>query len=435
MTALVFLVALNLRPAVTALGPLLPQIGVEEGLDKGAQGLLGAVPVMAFALVSPLVHRASRRLGPERVVLAALLVLVAGTLVRSWAGGAGLWIGTVVVGVSIAVGNVLVPALVKRDYPEKVSWATSIYSTCITVGSALAAATAVPLAGVWGWRGSLAFWAVPALVTAVLWVPRVRASAPIPAPAASTAGVLDGAGGRAPSVWRRPSAWLVTVFMGLQSTCFYTMVTWLPTILIAGGASPETAGVHMFVFQLVGIPAGLALPLLMRRPDTQVGAAVASSVPMLVGVLGLLVLPASGALWSAVAGVGAGASLVMAMTLIGLRSRTHQETTRLSGMAQSVGYLLAAGGPVLVGRLAQTSGGWTVPLGALASVAALQVVVAVLAGRVPGTRRLRPHLPDEGVVTGSSLEDVPDEDVPDEDLTAEDLSDGHLPGDGPGDED
>ncbi|WP_312350051.1 MFS transporter [Actinomyces sp.] len=409
MTALVFLVALNLRPAVTALGPLLPQIGVEEGLDKGAQGLLGAVPVMAFALVSPLVHRASRRLGPERVVLAALLVLVAGTLVRSWAGGAGLWIGTVVVGVSIAVGNVLVPALVKRDYADKVSWATSIYSTCITVGSALAAATAVPLAGVWGWRGSLAFWAVPALVTAVLWVPRVRASAPIPAPAPSTAGAVRG-GRRSPSVWRRPSAWMVTVFMGLQSTCFYTMVTWLPTILIAGGATPETAGVHMFVFQLVGIPAGLALPLLMRRPDSQVGAAVASSVPMLVGVLGLLVLPASGALWSAVAGVGAGASLVMAMTLIGLRSRTHQETTQLSGMAQSVGYLLAAGGPVLVGRLAQTSGGWTVPLVALAVVAALQVVVAVLAGRVPGAGRLRPHLPDEGVVTGSSLEDGPEED-------------------------
>ncbi|MGO3796165.1 MAG: CynX/NimT family MFS transporter [Pauljensenia sp.] len=415
MTALVFLVALNLRPAVTALGPLLPEIGVEAGLDKGAQGLLGALPVLAFAVVSPVVHRASRRLGPERVVLVALLVLVAGTLVRSWTGTAGLWIGTIVVGVAIAVGNVLVPALVKRDYADNVSWATSVYSTCITVGSALAAATAVPLANQFGWRGSLGFWAFPALVTAALWLPRVRRSAPIPAPGPV-------ARGGDVNVWRRPSAWMVTAFMGLQSTAFYTMVTWLPTILIAGGATAEAAGVHMFVFQLVGIPAGLALPLLMRNPRSQVGAAVASSVPMLIGVLGLLLAPGNGAVWSAVAGVGAGSSLVMAMTLIGLRSRTHQETARLSGMAQSGGYLLAAGGPLLIGHLAQASGGWTVPLGALAVVALLQLTVAVFAGRVPGDGTRAALLPDDGLVTGSSLEDIPDDGSGDGDRT------GSVPG-------
>lgn len=387
LALLVFLVALNLRPAVTALGPLLPEIGARTGLDKGAQGLLGSLPVLAFAVVSPLVHRVSHRFGPERVVLAALLLLACGTLVRSWAGTAGLWVGTVVIGTAIAVGNVLVPALVKRDYAHQVSWATSVYSTCITVGSALAAATAVPMGVAWGWQWSLAFWGLPALVTALVWVPRVRVSTPISAPITAAQDTPEEVGRDAASVWRSPTAWGVTLFMGLQSTAFYTMVTWLPTIEVHGGMTPQAAGALMFLFQMVGIPAGLALPLLMRRPDSQLLAALVASAPMPLGLLGMLLVPGAGALWAAVTGLGAGMSLVMAMTLIGLRSRTPRETVRLSGMAQSVGYLMAAAGPVAVGRLADSTGGWTVPLLVLCGVGVAQVVVAALVGRAPARTR------------------------------------------------
>lgn len=408
MAALVFLVALNLRPSVTAVGPLLPQIASDTGMDEGIQGLLGALPVLAFALVSPLVHRASHRLGPEPVVLGSLVVLAAGTLVRSWAGDAGLWVGTVLVGVAIAVGNVLVPALVKRDYADTIAWATSLYSTCLTVGSAVAAAAAVPLANAWGWRSSLAVWALPAGLVALVWVPRTLHTRPIPAAGRTWSDAKEEA--RA-SVWRSRTAWQVTLFMGLQSTAFYTLVTWLPTVQIAAGFSAETAGFHLFVFQLVGIPAGLLLPLLMRDPHSQVLAAVVASVPMVVGVLGLVLAPGAGLWWAVLTGLGAGPSLVMAMTLIGLRSRGPRETTRLSGMVQSVGYLLAAVGPVVFGQLAKVADGWQLPLSVLAVVAAAQVVVAVFVGRVAqapgGTSRL---LLESGEA-GSSLEEEPEDDA------------------------
>ncbi|MCA0251431.1 MAG: MFS transporter [Actinobacteria bacterium] len=375
MVALVFLVALNLRPSLTTVGPLLPQLEREVGLSEALQGLLGSVPLLAFALVSPLVHHLSKRFGMERAILIALLALVAGVAVRSFTGDAGLWLGTALLGSAIAVGNVLVPTLVKRDYSAHISRATGIYSACINIGASLAAAAAVPLAVQFGWRGSMAFWAIPALVVAVLWLPRTRVFDPEPE--------LSGDAGTAlTSVWRQPTAWLLTAFMGLQSTTFYLMVTWLPTVEIAAGISERQAGWHLFVFQIVGIFSALAAPRLLRRADSQVGAAVTVSIPMLIGALGLLVLPQLGLLWAIVAGLGSGGALVVALSLISLRGRTHSETTQLSGMAQSLGYLLAAVGPVLAGYLAQRTGSWYASLAALGVFAALQLVIAIPVGRV-----------------------------------------------------
>ncbi|MDT0158770.1 MFS transporter [Microbacterium sp. ARD32] len=172
LVALIFLVPLNLRPALTSVGPLLPQIGEDLRVNEGMQGLLGALPLLAFALVSPLVQHPARRFGMERCLLAALVVLAAGVLIRSYTGSVGLWAGTMIVGCAIAVGNVLVPTIVKRDCAGHVSLATGVYSACITIAASVASAVAVPLANSAGWRGSLAFWAIPALVVAVLWIPR-----------------------------------------------------------------------------------------------------------------------------------------------------------------------------------------------------------------------------------------------------------------------
>jgi len=152
VTATVFLVALCLRPALTAVGPVLPQIGVDEGLGEGALGVLGALPLVAFGLASPLVHRVSRRHGMEQAVFVALLVLAAGSVIRSYAGHGGLWVGTIVIGASIAVGNVLVPVILKRDYSGNVSRATGVYTAFITGGAGIASALAVPIASAADWR-------------------------------------------------------------------------------------------------------------------------------------------------------------------------------------------------------------------------------------------------------------------------------------------
>ena len=181
-------------------------------------------------------------------------------------------------------------------------------------------------------------------------------------------------------MWRQPTAWLVTAFMGLQSTTFYIMATWLPTIEVAGGLSAKQAGLRLFLYQLVGVVSGLSIPRLMRRRGSQ-AAAVVASVPMLVGVLGILLAPADSVAWVIIAGLGSGAALVVALSLISLRSSTHHETARLSGMAQSLGYLLAASGPFVAGHLTQASGSWTPSLILLAGLAVTQILVAIPAGR------------------------------------------------------
>lgn len=374
LAALVFLVAMNLRSSLTPVGALLPQISADHQLSEPMAGLLGALPLVTFAVVSPLVHHAASRLGPNRLLLAALLLLTVGILTRSYGASPGLWGGTVMIGCAIAVGNVLVPALIKRDYPRRIAGATALYSASMGIVAALAAGLAVPVSNSIGWHTSLAIWALPAFVVAMLWLPRARRSTAelqqISAPAAPPM-----------SVWRQPVAWLVTAFMGLQSTVFFILLTWLPTIGTEAGFSAERAGLHLFSLQLAGIAAGLTIPRLMRRPDSQVGAALTASVPILVGALGLLLAPGLSLLWAIIAGAGTGSSLVVALSLISMRGRTQAETTQLSGMAQSMGYLFAAVGPVLAGTLAEGTGGWAATLLLVAGLALVQSLVAIVAGR------------------------------------------------------
>ncbi|HWD78791.1 MAG TPA: MFS transporter [Kribbella sp.] len=375
ITATAFVVALSLRPALTAVGPVLPRIGDALQLGEAAQGLLGTLPLLAFAVASPLVHLASRRFGMERAVFVSLLVLAAGSALRPYTGQAGLWIGTAVVGGAIAVGNVLVPVIIKRDYAGNVSRATGIYTAFITGGAAIASLLAVPIADAVDWRLSLAIWGALALVVAVVWLPRTLA--PEPMPAATTE---DGT--PSVSVWRQPMAWLVTGFMGLQSTSFYLFVNWLPTIEIStGGVSERATGVHLFVFQVFGLIGGLSIPFLLKHPTNQRAGLMTASTPILVALLGLLVAPRLAIVWAVVGGLGQGAGLVAALSLISLRGRGHHETTQLSGMAQAVGYTLAAAGPVVAGYLTQVTGGWSTTLVVFAVLAATQVTVGFVAGR------------------------------------------------------
>lgn len=386
LAALIFLVALNLRPALTSLGPLLPQLGPDLGINAGIQGLLGSLPLLAFAVISPLVHFLSRRVGLERAILFALLLLTAGLVVRSYAGLGGLWVGTVVIGTAIAIGNVLVPALTRRDYRAQISRATGIYAACISIGAAVAAAVAVPLSNLVGWRGALGVWALPALIVAILWLPRTRTAEPSETPA--TTGPLS----ISMSVWRQPTAWLVTAFMGIQSTTFYVLVTWLPTIEVASGTSDTRAGLQLFLYQFTGFLGSLAVPRLMRRADSQVTAAVSSTALVLLGVLGVLWAPQWSSWWVILAGLGGGGALVVSLAMISLRGRTQQETTELSGMAQSMGYLLAAVGPVMAGVLTEVTGAWHAALVGLVVLLTLQIGVAVAVGK-----DRRPHIAEDRI--------------------------------------
>ncbi|MEU9321806.1 MFS transporter [Streptomyces sp. NPDC048295] len=365
-------VAANLRASLTGVGPLLNRVQSDLGLAPAAAGLLNTLPLLAFAALSPLVPRLAARWGEERLLGGALVVLTIGIAVRWIPTAAGLFIGTVLIGAGIAVGNVLLPSLVKRDFPTKVGLLTSAYAMVMGGVAALASGVAVPIAEVapGGWHTALGFWVVFALVSVLVWLPQVRTSGPA-GPARR--------GQQLP--WRSGLAWAVTAFMGLQSLGFYVVVTWLPQVLQDNGVSPAAAGWLLFWFQIVAVLTSLAVPRAMRWARDQRGLATACSVVLLVGYAGLFAEPRWALLWTVVLGLGGGACLVLALAFISLRAQDAASAGGLSAMAQSIGYLLAAVGPVVFGLLHSLSSGWRAPLLLMVVAAATQTAAALVAGR------------------------------------------------------
>jgi MFS transporter, CP family, cyanate transporter len=371
----IVLLAANLRPALTGVAPLIGQIRADTGISNGVAGLLTTLPLLAFGLLSPIAPRVARLFGMERVLLASLLVLAAGILLR-WAGALeALFLGTVVLGAAIAVANVLLPSLVKREFPEHAGLMTSVYTTSLGISAALAAGVSVPLAQLVGWRGALAVWVLPALLAGVAWLPQlIRSDHPADPSARNAPGVRD--------LWRSSLAWQVTLFMGLQSLSYYVTLTWLPEILQAEGMSAARAGWMLGLSQAVAIVTMFLAPMIAERRPSQrgvVGVAVGMSG---VGVLGLLVAGSTAStLWVVLLGLGQGASFSLALTFFALRAPDPGHAAALSGMAQSVGYLLAAGGPFLFGVLRDATGSWKVPLALLLVITVCLLIAGLGAAR------------------------------------------------------
>jgi cyanate permease len=386
----ILVVAANLRPTITALGSVVGLVAVDTGMGAGALGLLGAIPLLAFAAVSPVVHFLTRVIGAERAVLVSTLLLIVATVVRSLPGStANLWIGTIVMGATIAVSNVVLPELIKRDFPTEVPFVTGLYTTVLGTTAAVASGLALPVAEIGGWRLGIGIWVLFSVFAAIVWPLRMRGS---------TARASDVTPSSAPmgrstrrSVWRSAVAWQVSLIMATQGLTYFMLVTWLPTIeVVSLGIDPVTAGWGSFLYQIVGIAAGLGVTPFMRARSDHRAVGVVISLLLVVAVLGLLFAPNLLVLWLVLAGLSGGSSLVLALALVGERSPSAADAGRLSGMAQSVGYLLAAAGPFGAGVLFAATGSWTYPLLAVIAVALVQLVLSLLAGRDRFTHQAEP---------------------------------------------
>lgn len=370
------LVAFNLRGALIALAPVMDQIRRDTGLSTAAAGLLVTLPVLCFAVCSPAAPQLARRWGIERVLSLAMMVLAAGVLVRLESSRLTVFVGTVAVGAAIALGNVLLPALVKRDFPERIGLMTGVYVAVMSAGAALAASTTILIqeATGLGWAGTLSLWAIPAVAAMVACLPRSslgRAGSEVaPVPAAVR------------SLYHDPLAWQVTLFMGLQSLIFYSSVAWLPTLYIDRGFSEADAGLLFGIMNLVGLPASLVAPLLAGRRPTQTHLVLATSALTGAGLLGVTFEPASApVLWMVLLGLGQGSAIGLALALISLRSTDSAHAAQLSSMAQSVGYLLAATGPFLLGAIHGATGSWTLAFMSTVLALAMQVMTGLRAAR------------------------------------------------------
>ena len=367
------------RAPLTSVGPLVAEIRASEHLSGAAAGLLTTLPLLAFAGFSPVAPLLARRIGLERALGLAVVVLATGIAVRSTPVPVALWLGTAAIGAAIAGFNVLLPSLVKRDHPARVAQLSGGYSATQSVVAAVASGTAVPLAALaGGWRAALACWVALVTVAALAWLPRVLHPRPDPADGGATAQRT----GRPP--WRTALAWQVTIFMGLQSMVFYVLITWLPSLERDHGIPAQAAGWHLFAYLAAAVAANLVTPVALHRMRDQRLIGLAGSACIGLGTAGLQWLPwtAAWALTSiVVAGFGAGGILVVCLSLFSLRTTDHAQAAALSAMAQTVGYTVAAAGPVLFGGLRDSSGSWTLPMAVLCTLTAVMAVFAVLSGR------------------------------------------------------
>ncbi|HJG46709.1 CynX/NimT family MFS transporter [Corynebacterium variabile] len=384
----ILLVAGNLRAALTTVGPVLSNIRDDLGLSSSAASFLVSLPLLAFAVVSPFVPRVALRLGLERTIAAALGVLAVGLVVRSTPPTVLLWVGTLLIGVAIAVLNVVLPSWVKRDFPTKIGQVTGAYSAVQSGFAAVASGVAVPVAGFTGlgWRLPAAMWAGMALIAVGVLLPLMwREAGETTEEATDAPGLVTTDTGHAahpgPPLWRSLLAWQVAAFMGLQSTNYYVLITWLPSIEQDAGISDTTAGLHLVLFSIFGIGGSLGCSALLARLRNQQVLGACIALVLVVANLGIMLAPGATVVWACVAGIGGGSSIVFALSLFGMRARSHRTAASLSGMAQSLGYILAAVGPVAVGALHDATGSWTPPMAVLLVLSGCLVVAGLLAGR------------------------------------------------------
>jgi CP family cyanate transporter-like MFS transporter len=335
--------------------------------------VLSALPVLCFGLLAPVAPRLAARFGIERTLFGALVVLCLGIALRIVDATAALFAGTVLVGGAIAVGNVLLPGLIKRDFAHRTGLMTGLYTMAITAGGGLAAGLTVPVARAagLGWHGALGAWGLFALVALLVWSPQAHGAQHRPRQESGSPGGL----------WRNALAWQVTAFMGLQSLCFYAAAAWLPAVFVSRGADAAAAGWLLSLANGVGIAGSLVAPVVAARLRAQTAVAVAATGVTALGLLGTLLLPGAEIVSMAVFGIGQGAALGIALTLIVLRAPDGAHASQLSGMAQSMGYLLAASGPFMLGALHDLTDSWTVPLVVLLALLAPQALSGGLAGR------------------------------------------------------
>ncbi len=388
------LVAFNLRPALSSVGPLLATIRDGTGLGAGGAAILTTLPVLCLGIACALAAPLIRRIGPDLAVLLGSTILAAGLALRGLGGLIPLFAGTALAAIGIGLDNVLLPALVKRDFAASGGLMTGLYTMTLCLGAAAGAGASVPveraLGG--GWPSALAIWALPALVSAFLWIPfarRTRASA------APSAGRL----------LRNPLAWWVTGFMGLQSALAYILFGWLPLLLQGRGLSPLEAGLYASLTTLVQAPGALLTAMLAARARDQRGWIVAiaslTAAAFLVLAFGAdsVRIPAACAL-----GFGIGGCFGLGLTLIVLRAADAASAAGLSAMAQGIGYAGACLGPLAFGLAHEATGGWAVPGTLFVGIAIAAILFGLAAGRDRKVSAVAPDLRASGPQPRSALQ-------------------------------
>ncbi|MCY8935475.1 CynX/NimT family MFS transporter [Peribacillus frigoritolerans] len=385
----ILFIAANLRAPITSIGPLISLIREDTGINHTLAGMVTTIPLIAFTIISPAAPLIARRIGMEWTLLYSLLLLIGGLFLRSLSSISALMAGMVLMGIAIAVGNVLLPGIIKLKHPEKAGILTGAYIACMNLSSAIGFGISIPLAieaGL-GWRGSLLCWVILAIATLILWLPQVQGKRGErkeinDKPKASIFSF---------EMWTSPAAWNITLFMGLQSLPFYILSAWLPDMLGAQGMDQVKSGWMLSINQFTSLPATFITPIVAMRLSNRGILGIFSGLLMTIGTVGIGIGPLSLVPFCMVLiGLGNGMAISFAMIIFGLRTENAQQASDLSGMAQSVGYLLAAIGPVVIGLIHDLTHSWMIPKLVLIFICVLLMISGAWAGqRKPVLKKIR----------------------------------------------
>jgi len=350
----IVLVSCNLRAPFTGVGYMVGLIQEDLGLSGSGAGMLTTIPLLAFAAVSPFVGTLCKKFGAGHVLLMSMLVLIAGIVIRNFGGGMGLYIGTAVVGIGIAVGNVLPPAIIKVYFPEKLGLMTGLYSTCLSVGASIASGISVPIAVAFGWKAALSVWLLLSVPTFLICLPNKDIQ------------IADegSSSGSSSHIYRSPLTWWITLYMGVQSLVFYGFAAWMASIIQAKGFDSATAGLFVSAFMMLSIPTSFIVPIFAGKMKNQsalgtligLGYTLGATILFLADSIPMLILAVVCCAFSS------GGSISFIMAAFGLRTKNGEDASNLSGTAQCLGYLLAAIGPVFFGRIFDSTQSWTIPM-------------------------------------------------------------------------
>lgn len=378
----ILLISSNLRTPLTSVGSLLSYIRDDLEISNTLAGGLTTVPLLAFFLVSPFATIIANRLGMERTIFYSLILLTLGLIIRALSGVTLLFLGTIIVGLAIAFGNVLLPSLIKMKFPFKIGLITGLFAVFMYIFGALASGISLPLSRIsgWGWQGSLTFWAVLSIAALVVWIPQLKKRVESP----NDEGLNNPQPVVKNNILKSPLAWNVTVYMGLQSMIFFTLVSWLPDILKSSGYTSDVAGWMLSLMQLAFIPFTFVTPLIAEKMTNQRLLSSITGLLVIIGASGLLL---DNTIITTIAviciGSACGAAFSLSMMFFSLRSIDGQEASRISGMAQSFGYLIAAIGPVLLGFIHDMTGAWNLPI----IVIGVSGIILIVTGLKSGTNR------------------------------------------------
>ena len=355
----IIFISFNLRAPITAVGSIVDMIKSEFSLSNGASGFITTLPLITFAIVSPFVSKISEKLSYQKTILLGLFFILIGEFIRSYTNLFGVFLGTTFLGIGIAIGNVLIPSIIKANFQNSSGPMISIYTSSMCIFAAVGAGISVPLAkGLnYGWKNTLAIWSILTIITIIIWMPQLLKKT-------NTNIQKKQLNQTSTSIWTSPLAWGVTFFMGIQSLLFYSLVAWLPTMITAKGMTSMFAGTMALTFQLTAIPATLIIPILCDKFNDQKILVALICCLYLTGVLFLLLGTSQFLIILSVIfmSLGMGGSISLSIAFISLKSPNAIRASQLSGMSQSAGYLLAAIGPITTGFIYDFTKNWNYPL-------------------------------------------------------------------------